>query len=113
MEEKIYFQGIITNFRPGSKRVFTLYKKYKSFKKIFEILEKNLNLIDGVVLVKSEEAIKTTKFLAKNEGIFAGISSGANVFASLKVSKILGKNKNVVTILPDRGERYFSKDIFK
>jgi cysteine synthase A len=78
-----------------------------------KILEKNLNLIDGVVLVKSEEAIKTTKFLAKNEGIFAGISSGANVFASLKVSKILGKNKNVVTILPDRGERYFSKDIFK
>jgi len=44
MEEKIYFQGIITNFRPGSKRVFALYKKYKSFKKIFEILEKNLKI---------------------------------------------------------------------
>jgi len=78
-----------------------------------KILEKNLNLIDSVVLVGSEEAIKMTKFLAKNEGIFAGISSGANVFASLKFSKIFGKNKNVVTILPDRGERYFSKDIFK
>ena len=44
MEEKIYFQGIITNFKPPNKRVFSLYKKYKSFKKIFEILEKELKI---------------------------------------------------------------------
>jgi len=44
MEEKIYFQGIITNFKPPNKRVFTLYKKYKSFKKIFEILEKEFKI---------------------------------------------------------------------
>jgi DNA processing protein len=44
MEEKIYFQGIITNFKPPNKRVFSLYKKYKSFKKIFEILEKEFKI---------------------------------------------------------------------
>jgi DNA processing protein len=44
MEEKIYFQGIITNFKPPNKRVFSLYKKYKSFKKIFEILEKEFRI---------------------------------------------------------------------
>ncbi|GIW67277.1 MAG: DNA processing protein DprA [Candidatus Parcubacteria bacterium] len=40
MEEKIYFQAIVTNFRPPNQKIFTLYKKYKSFKKIFEITEK-------------------------------------------------------------------------
>jgi len=44
MEEKIYFQGIITNFKQPNKRVFSLYKKYKSFKKIFEILEKEFKI---------------------------------------------------------------------
>jgi DNA processing protein len=44
MDEKIYFQGIITNFKPPNKRVFSLYKKYKSFKKIFEILEKEFKI---------------------------------------------------------------------
>jgi len=44
MEEKIYFQGIINNFKPPNKRVFSLYKKYKSFKKIFEILEKEFKI---------------------------------------------------------------------
>jgi cysteine synthase A len=78
-----------------------------------KILEENLSLIDDVVLVSSKEAIRMTKFLAKSESIFAGISSGANVFAVLQVSKILGGNKNIVTVLPDRGERYFSKNIFK
>lgn len=77
-----------------------------------KIVEKNLELIDEVVLVSSKEAMKMMKFLAREEGIFAGISSGANVFASLKVSKKL-RNKNIVTLLPDRGERYFSKGVFK
>jgi DNA processing protein len=44
MEEKIYFQAIITNFTPPNKKIFDLYKKYKSFKKIFEILEKELKI---------------------------------------------------------------------
>jgi len=44
MEEKIYFQGIVTNFKPPNKNVLSLYKKYKSFKKIFEVLEKEFKI---------------------------------------------------------------------
>ena len=44
MEEKIYFQGIITNFKPPNRKIFVIYKKYKSFKKIFEVLEKEFKI---------------------------------------------------------------------
>lgn len=74
-----------------------------------KILDENIKLIDDVILVSGEEAIRTTKQLFKEEGIFAGISSGANIFASIKLSKKMGKNKAIVTVLPDGGERYFSK----
>jgi len=46
--------------------------------------------------------------LAREEGLFVGISSGAAAFAALKTAKVLGKGKRVVVILPDTGERYFS-----
>lgn len=76
-----------------------------------KILDENLSLIDEVMLVSSKEAVKGIKLLFKKEGIFAGISSGANIFAAIQLSKKIGKNKNIVTVLPDRGERYFSKKI--
>ena len=78
-----------------------------------KILEENLDLIDDVVLVSSRGAIKTAQQLVEREGILAGISSGANVLASMMISQKIGGRKNVVTVLPDRGERYFSKKIFK
>lgn len=68
----------------------------------------DMNLVDEVITIKSEDAIKMTKRLAKEEGLLVGVSSGANVLASLKIAKNLGKNKNIVTVLPDRGERYLS-----
>lgn len=68
----------------------------------------NRNIIDEIFKVSDNEAFKTSQRLAKKEGIFAGISSGANVVAALKVAKKLGKGKRVVTVLPDSGERYFS-----
>ncbi|MCM8829971.1 MAG: cysteine synthase A [Candidatus Omnitrophica bacterium] len=68
----------------------------------------NRNIIDEIFKVNDNEAFKTSQRLAKEEGIFAGISSGANVFVALKVAKKLGKGKRVVTVLPDSGERYFS-----
>ena len=77
-----------------------------------KILKFNLNLIDETITVTDNEAISMTRRLAKEEGILAGISSGANMFASLKVAKRLGKDKTVVTIFPDRGERYLSNDVF-
>ena len=65
----------------------------------------DLELVDMVFTVSDEEAIETTRKLSKEEGLLAGTSSGANVFVALHMDN--GRNK-VVTILPDRVERYFS-----
>lgn len=72
----------------------------------------DLKLIDQIEKVSTKEAEEMTKKLARKEGILAGISSGANVIAALRVAKNLGKGKVVVTVLPDRGERYLSQNIF-
>jgi cysteine synthase A len=68
----------------------------------------NRSILDGVITVTDDEAYQTTKLLSKKEGLLVGISAGANVFAAQKVAKELGPGKNVVTILPDTGERYIS-----
>jgi cysteine synthase A len=65
----------------------------------------NRGVIDEVILVSDEDALQTTHRLAQEEGLRAGISSGANVFAALQVAQRLGRGRTVVTILPDRGER--------
>jgi cysteine synthase A len=69
-------------------------------------------VIDRVVPVKDEDAKSTARALAKREGIFAGISSGAAVHAALEIAKELGAGKSVVVILPDFGERYLSTDLY-
>ena len=66
------------------------------------------SLIDDVLTVTDGDAIETTRTLAKIEGALVGTSSGANVWAALRESEKLGPGKNVVTVLPDRAERYFS-----
>jgi len=68
----------------------------------------NRNIIDEVIQVDDEDAIETARSLAKHEGLFVGISSGAAVWAALAVAKRIGEDKTVVTILPDTGERYIS-----
>jgi cysteine synthase A len=72
----------------------------------------NTDLIDEIVTVSNEDAINTARSLAKNEGLIVGISSGANVYASMQV---LAKNKgkNIVTILCDTGERYLSSGLYE
>jgi cysteine synthase A len=77
-----------------------------------EVLKSGLDLIDDIITVTDNEAIYTTRRLAREEGILVGISSGANMFAALKSAKKLGKGKTLVTIFPDRGERYLSNDVF-
>ena len=66
-------------------------------------------LIDEIVRVKDEEAVEMTHRLWREEGLFAGVSSGANVLVASKVAKRMGKGKTVVTILPDSGDRYLTE----
>jgi len=77
-----------------------------------EILDKSL--IDEIITVKNEEAKEFAKKLAKEEGILAGISSGAAVYGAYKIAKRKeNKGKRIVVVLPDTGERYLSTDLFK
>jgi cysteine synthase A len=68
---------------------------------------------DEVMMVMDDDAFGTVKALAAKEGVLAGSSGGAAVFASLNVAKRLGPGKRVVTIIPDSAERYLSKKIFE
>ena len=68
----------------------------------------NRSILDEIMTVTDDEAFRTKKALAEREGLLVGISSGANVFAARQIARRLGKGKRVITVLPDRGERYFS-----
>ena len=68
---------------------------------------------DEVITVSDRDAFDTVRQLAAREGVLAGSSGGANVFASLQVARRLGTGKRVVTIIPDSAERYLSKKIFE
>ncbi len=72
----------------------------------------NQSIYNDICIIKDEEAIKTSKDLASKEGIMCGISSGTNVAAAIKLAKVLGPGKTVVTVLPDTAERYFSTPLF-
>ena len=71
------------------------------------------SVCDEVLMVMDDDAFATVKNLAAQEGVLAGSSGGAAVFASLQVAKRLGAGKRVVTIIPDSAERYLSKKIFE
>jgi cysteine synthase A len=71
------------------------------------------DLIDDWIQVCDEDAIETACYLAKQKGLFVGISSGANVHASIKLAKSFDKGKNIVTILPDSADRYYTTGLFK
>ena len=83
-------QGIGANFVPE------IYKNAK---------------LDGVMTISGDEAIEKAKYLAKNKGILAGISSGANLAAALKLSE-QNPDKLIVTVMCDFGERYLSTELF-
>ena len=72
----------------------------------------NKDIYDDIFLVSDSKAIKTSRDLARKEGIMCGISSGTNVAAALELAKVLGHGKTVVTVLPDTAERYFSTPLF-
>lgn len=72
----------------------------------------DMDVVDRVVTVEDEDAIECARRLAREEGILAGISSGAALFASLEIARELGPGKNVLVILPDSGERYLSTSLW-
>lgn len=73
----------------------------------------NTQIYEDICIITDEEAIQTSKDLARKEGLMCGISSGTNVAAAIKLAKKLGKSKTVVTVLPDTAERYFSTPLFE
>jgi cysteine synthase A len=70
------------------------------------------SLADRIVRVTDADAFATVKRLAREEGVLAGSSSGANVFAALAVARELGPGKRIATLIPDSAERYLSSGIF-
>jgi cysteine synthase A len=74
----------------------------------------DVEIIDEIIQIKNEEAAKATVRLAKEEGILAGISSGAATHAALEVAqRAENKNKLIVVVLPDTGERYLTTPLFE
>ena len=71
----------------------------------------DMSLVDDVIKVNDEEAFDAVKLLVKKEGLIVGSSSGAAFAAALKLAETID-NGNIVTIFPDRGDRYFSTDLF-
>lgn len=69
------------------------------------------SLIDEVITVTDEDAVRTARLLAAREGALVGTSSGANVWAAQQLSDRTGAGVNVATVLPDRAERYFSTSL--
>lgn len=98
--------AVISGHKPGVHRIQGIGDGF---------VPKNLDqeLLDGVIMVDDDEAIAMTRRLAKEEGILAGISSGAAVVAAKELGGRLGPGKTILTIFPDDGERYFSLGVFQ
>jgi cysteine synthase A len=70
------------------------------------------SLIDNVVEIDDDSAVKMKRRLASEQGFLVGISSGANVCAALEMKNMFGKDKKITTIFPDGAEMYFSTALF-
>jgi cysteine synthase A len=71
------------------------------------------SLIDGIVAVKTDDAKAMARRLAREEGLFAGTSSGANVIAAIQVAERLGPGSQVVTLMADSGLKYLNTDVYR
>jgi len=92
--------AVLSGGRPGLHKIQGIGEGF-----VPGLVKDNIHLIDEVITIRSDEATRMKGVLAYKYGLLVGISSGANVLAAMEVSK---RYENVVTILPDRGERYLS-----
>lgn len=76
-----------------------------------EILD--TDIYNEIIAVENEDAFETSRRVARQEGILGGISSGAAIYAGLKVAAQLGKGKNVIVVIPSNGERYLSTPLYQ
>ena len=72
-----------------------------------------LDLADEIMAVSDEDAYETARKLARMEGIFGGITSGANVWAAIQRARIIGPGKRIVTIIADSGLKYLKGDLYR
>ena len=98
---------VISGGKPGPHKIQGIGPGF-----IPEIL--NTEIIDDIILVKNEDAMRTSRELARAEGLIVGISSGAAVYAALQLAQQEeNAGKRIVVILPDTGERYLSTMLFQ
>jgi len=71
----------------------------------------NMDLVHSVTKISDDEALQMVKLIALKEGLIVGSSSGAAIFAAIKLGQTI-EGGNIVVMLPDRGDRYFSKNIY-
>ena len=71
------------------------------------------SLVDEIISVKTDDAKNMARRLAREEALFAGTSSGANVIAAIQVAERLGPNATVVTLMVDSGLKYLSTDVYR
>lgn len=96
---------ILAGGKPGPHKIQGIGANF-----IPEIL--NQEVYDEIIHVENDDAFETSRRVAKEEGVLGGISSGAAVYAALKIAKELGKGKRVVAVIPSNGERYLSTPLY-
>lgn len=102
-----YDSSVLSGEKPGPHRIQGIGAGF-----IPDVL--NVKVIDKIIRVTNDEAIQMAKLVAKTEGVFVGISSGAALFAAVEVAKNPKyKDQNIVVVLPDSGERYLSTGVFE